>query len=109
MSTEESRAQDELTAWKPEKIEFAIAVSITMIIAGETVTGQADFTHESVEGEDLDYQNMTITWFESNCEPHNVSWDVEEAMTGLLLSGFPLSDLEAISEEFNFDVDYQEV
>lgn len=95
---------------------ISICISITAFIVDQEVTCSANFTHETeTDPDDLNYGYIPLTWFEKNCEMGSVLWHSpaggplknSDTLTGYLVDGIALSDIQDIATEFNFDVGWE--
>lgn len=94
----------------------AICLAITAVVGDQEITGQADFTYTSINGKLPDFSRRPLSFFENQCEMDRIEWygpaggelDLS-TLTGYLVDGADLTVLEALVQEFNFDVDWEEV
>jgi len=82
---------------------YAISMAITMQLNGIEYEGTAEWKHMADDGIEMDFNGKSVEWFEANCELLDIEWENEAVDTEL--SGIDLTQVQALCEEFNFDLD----
>jgi hypothetical protein len=82
---------------------YAISMAIVIQLNGLEYEGTAEWKYVADAGGEEDFDNKAIGWFEANCELLDLDWDDEQVENEL--GGEALSQIEALAEEFYFDLD----